>query len=120
MDPKENEVGVKQLFFDDNVEHDDARIVDCRSETGDVVPLKQAQKELLVKVNPVEVLNDEDLFLKMLQRSHGEHCNQGFGLAFQQFCEYMQQEVDHRDVSGATLHQCWCVPDSCSGRLGGE
>jgi len=120
MDPKENEVGVKQLFFDDNVEHDDARIVDCRTASGDVVPLKQAQKELLVKVNPVEVLLDEDLFLKMLQRSHGEHCNQGFVLAFEQFCKYTQQEVDNGDLGGASLHQCWCLPDNCNGRLSGD
>mmetsp|Transcript_12408 Transcript_12408/g.24118 ORF Transcript_12408/g.24118 Transcript_12408/m.24118 type:complete len:1201 (+) Transcript_12408:28-3630(+) len=120
MRPNQSQGGIKQLFFDDNVEHDDARIVDCRTETDDVVPLKEAQKELLVKVNPVDVLNDGDLFLKMLQRSHGEHCNQGYGLAFQQFCEYMQQEVHHGDVSGVMSHQCWCVPDSRSGRLAGD
>lgn len=120
MQPTQSEEGAKQLFFDDNIEHDDARIVDCRTETGDVVPLEQAQKELLVKVNPVEVLNDEDLFLKMLQRSHGEHRHQGFGLAFQQFCEYMQQEVDHKDVSGVTVHPCWCVPDTRGERLPGD
>jgi len=117
MPPKEGAGGVKQLFFDDNVEHDDARIIDCRTESGDVISLKQAQRELLVKINPVEVLNDEDLFLKMLQRSHGDHCNQGFSFAFQRFCQLMRWEGPHGDIRGAQLHQDLHVPKDCKGRV---
>jgi len=62
----------KQLFFDDNVGHNDARIVDCLDANGAVVPLEEGLNKLYTKVNPVEAVLDDDYFLRKLQQCHGE------------------------------------------------
>jgi len=62
----------KQLFFDDNVELDDARIVDCRDLNGAPVPKEHALRHLIQKVSPVEAVIDDDYFLRALERCHGE------------------------------------------------
>lgn len=57
----------RQVFFDDNIDLDDPRIVDCRSPNGDAVPRDIALSEgLCLKVNPVEAVMDDDYFFKKL------------------------------------------------------
>eukprot|EP00403_Amphidinium_massartii_P020425 CAMPEP_0178398178 /NCGR_PEP_ID=MMETSP0689_2-20121128/14639_1 /TAXON_ID=160604 /ORGANISM="Amphidinium massartii, Strain CS-259" /LENGTH=403 /DNA_ID=CAMNT_0020018933 /DNA_START=180 /DNA_END=1391 /DNA_ORIENTATION=+ len=63
----------RQLFFDDNVDHNAARIVDCRDADGAVVPLKDGLNKLYTKVNPVEAVLTEDYFLRKLQQCLGEN-----------------------------------------------
>eukprot|EP00930_Biecheleria_cincta_P055421 TRINITY_DN41740_c0_g1_i1.p1 TRINITY_DN41740_c0_g1~~TRINITY_DN41740_c0_g1_i1.p1 ORF type:complete len:1506 (-),score=256.24 TRINITY_DN41740_c0_g1_i1:248-4735(-) len=84
---------IKQIFFDDNIEYHDARIVDCRYTNNDCLPLKVAQEKVIVKVNPVEVLNDEDFFIKTIQRLHGDHLNMGYALAFDRFYQVVQSSA---------------------------
>lgn len=59
----------QQIFFDDNVEIDDPRIVDCRYPDGTSVPAEQALNRLCVKVNPVEALIDKFYFLRKLDKA---------------------------------------------------
>jgi hypothetical protein len=54
----------KQLFYDDNVEADDARIVDCRDANGSTMPNQRTLGKLCVKVNPVEAVLDDDYFIR--------------------------------------------------------
>lgn len=61
--------GTRQVFFDDNVEHDDPRIVDCRYPDSRPVPPQHALNRLCIKVNPVEALTDEKYFLRKLVRA---------------------------------------------------
>eukprot|EP00929_Paragymnodinium_shiwhaense_P063873 TRINITY_DN31960_c0_g4_i1.p1 TRINITY_DN31960_c0_g4~~TRINITY_DN31960_c0_g4_i1.p1 ORF type:complete len:3718 (+),score=1051.51 TRINITY_DN31960_c0_g4_i1:107-11260(+) len=70
----------KQLFFDDNVDFDDARIVDCRSPDGQPIPAQSSLNRLCTKVNPVEAMLDNDYFLRKLQVCHGEHLEMGNSL----------------------------------------
>jgi hypothetical protein len=63
----------RQLFFDDNVDHDNLKIVDCRDERGDPVPFAQAVNKYCVKVNPVEALMDDGYFARKLQICHNDH-----------------------------------------------
>ena len=48
---------VKQLFFDDNIDQNDARIVDCRDTSGNPIPPELSINKLCTKVNPVEALD---------------------------------------------------------------
>mmetsp|Transcript_35251 Transcript_35251/g.101388 ORF Transcript_35251/g.101388 Transcript_35251/m.101388 type:complete len:710 (-) Transcript_35251:114-2243(-) len=53
----------QQIFFDDNIDLDDARIVDCRAPTGESVPSEISLGQgICVKVNPVEALLENDYF----------------------------------------------------------
>jgi len=58
----------QQIFFDDNVEIDDPRIVDCRYPDGTAVPAEKALNRLCIKVNPVEALIDKFYFLRKLDK----------------------------------------------------
>eukprot|EP00405_Crypthecodinium_cohnii_P010473 CAMPEP_0206425756 /NCGR_PEP_ID=MMETSP0324_2-20121206/3975_1 /ASSEMBLY_ACC=CAM_ASM_000836 /TAXON_ID=2866 /ORGANISM="Crypthecodinium cohnii, Strain Seligo" /LENGTH=696 /DNA_ID=CAMNT_0053890587 /DNA_START=116 /DNA_END=2204 /DNA_ORIENTATION=+ len=59
-----------QVFFDDNIDLDDPRIVDCRTTAGDVVPVAVSLGQgFCVKVNPVEALLEDDYFLEKLSRA---------------------------------------------------
>lgn len=64
--------GITQLFFDDNIEHDISRIVDCRDSNGNPVPVEASLNKLCVKVNPVEALLDDEYFLMKLRMCTGE------------------------------------------------
>eukprot|EP00930_Biecheleria_cincta_P029502 TRINITY_DN20520_c0_g1_i1.p1 TRINITY_DN20520_c0_g1~~TRINITY_DN20520_c0_g1_i1.p1 ORF type:complete len:1155 (-),score=223.59 TRINITY_DN20520_c0_g1_i1:115-3579(-) len=76
--PAVNGQGIKQVFFDDNIEHGDARIVDCRLLNGDQIPDEVALGRYISKVNPVLALNDNDYFLKIFKRLHGEDWYGGY------------------------------------------
>ncbi|CAE7468326.1 unnamed protein product, partial [Symbiodinium natans] len=69
-----------QVFFDDNIEPFDARIVDCRDEYGNPVPDGQALDRHLVKVNPVEAMLDDQYFLRKLLYTQGELMDVGSSL----------------------------------------
>lgn len=57
----------RQVFFDDNIDLDDPRIVDCRGPGGEAVPPNiSLGTGMCVKVNPVEALLEEDYFLRRL------------------------------------------------------
>lgn len=62
---------IQQIFFDDNVEHDDARIVDCRRPDGTPIPQAQSMNKFITKINPVEAVLDENYFIYQLRRCHG-------------------------------------------------
>jgi len=66
-----------QLFFDDNIEHSDARIVDCRDVNGSIIPSSRSMGKLCVKVNPVEALLDDEYFLRKLQFCQGAQLDVG-------------------------------------------
>jgi len=58
----------RQVFFDDNIEVDDPRIVDCRTPDGDAMPaLHCLGAGLCVKVNPVEALLSQAYFQSKLR-----------------------------------------------------
>lgn len=59
----------QQVFFDDNVELDDPRIVDCRYPDGSEVPADKAMHGMCIKVNPVEALIDKFYFLRKLDKA---------------------------------------------------
>jgi len=61
----------RQLFFDDNIDWEEPRIVDCRGEDGRPIPKEKSLQSLITKVNPVEALIDNDYFLRALERCHG-------------------------------------------------
>eukprot|EP00929_Paragymnodinium_shiwhaense_P063871 TRINITY_DN31960_c0_g3_i1.p1 TRINITY_DN31960_c0_g3~~TRINITY_DN31960_c0_g3_i1.p1 ORF type:complete len:3687 (+),score=983.36 TRINITY_DN31960_c0_g3_i1:94-11154(+) len=73
----EPELDTKQLFFDDNIDFSNPRIVDCREYNGQPVPADQCMNRLCTKVNPVEALLDDDYFLRKLQVCHGDHLDVG-------------------------------------------
>jgi len=56
----------QQLFFDDNIEDDDARIVDCRGADGASLPAAVSVAKICQRVNPVEVALDSNYFLRKL------------------------------------------------------
>lgn len=56
----------QQLFFDDNIGHDDARIVDCRGVDGVAIPTSVSLRRFCQKVNPVEAVLDKNYFLRKL------------------------------------------------------
>lgn len=60
---------IQQIFFDDNVEVDDPRIVDVRYPDGSPVPKDKALNKFCLKVNPVEALLNNDYFMEKLQRA---------------------------------------------------
>lgn len=70
----------KQLFFDDNVDFKDARIVDIRDAEGKPMPPELTVNRLCTKVNPVEAMLDDDYFLHKLQVCHGDHLDAGASL----------------------------------------
>ena len=58
-----------EVFFDDNIFEDDARIVDVRDlHTGDPLRLRDALGRHLVRVSPFNAILDEDYFIAQLQR----------------------------------------------------
>eukprot|EP00928_Gymnodinium_smaydae_P016291 TRINITY_DN16089_c0_g1_i1.p1 TRINITY_DN16089_c0_g1~~TRINITY_DN16089_c0_g1_i1.p1 ORF type:complete len:3624 (+),score=981.26 TRINITY_DN16089_c0_g1_i1:76-10947(+) len=67
--------GIDQIFFDDNIEWDDTRIVDCRDSRGMHLPPSVASR-FCCKVNPVEALLDEHYFLRKLHASKGGQSEQ--------------------------------------------
>eukprot|EP00812_Abedinium_dasypus_P008691 NODE_2433_length_935_cov_324.395455.p1 GENE.NODE_2433_length_935_cov_324.395455~~NODE_2433_length_935_cov_324.395455.p1 ORF type:complete len:263 (-),score=86.49 NODE_2433_length_935_cov_324.395455:64-852(-) len=69
-----------QLFFDDNVDHNDARIVDCRDLNGQMMPFSEAGNKLIVKVNPIEALMNTDYFLMLFHRCHSVGADDGGSL----------------------------------------
>jgi len=71
--PEEN---AAQLFFDDNVRHNDARIVDCRSSRGERLDAASCLNKLCTSVNAVEVVLDEGYVVDKLEVCHGD----GLGL----------------------------------------
>jgi hypothetical protein len=57
----------RQVFFDDNIDLDDPRIVDCRDPSGRPVSAAAAlDGGLCVKVNPVEAVLEDDYFFQKL------------------------------------------------------
>jgi hypothetical protein len=85
----------KQIFFDDNIEHTNARIVDCRAADNMPLPSTQTLNKLLVKVNPVEALLDEEYFLKKLQQCTKEHLDVGASLIeFQNQLTELEEQKD--------------------------
>jgi hypothetical protein len=58
-----------QLFFDDNVEFHDPRIVDCRDASFQPVSMAFGMGRFYMKANPVEAVLDDDYFLRLLERS---------------------------------------------------
>merc|ERR1719506_1100022 len=96
MTPTMDGSGIKQIFFDDNIAQNDARIVDCRSETGGRIAFKLAQKKLIAKVNPVSALNDEDYFFDLLKLLHSEGSQEGYAGAFKQFRVLRTQTPEER------------------------
>eukprot|EP00434_Breviolum_minutum_P029015 symbB.v1.2.025664.t2/scaffold2506.1/size77480/1 len=69
-----------QVFFDDNIEPFDARIVDCRDEYDKSVADIIALEKYLVKVNPVEAMLDENYFWRKLLATQGDHMDVGSSL----------------------------------------
>jgi len=70
----------QQIFYDDNIDYDDARIVDCRDVNGQSMPSSKTLNKLCVKVNPVEALLDDDYFFRKLLHSQGDHLDVGASL----------------------------------------
>jgi hypothetical protein len=62
----------QQIFFDDNIDHNDVRIVDCRDAGGSVIPHAKSLAKLCVKVNPVEAMLDNDYFFRKLLFAQGD------------------------------------------------
>ncbi|CAE8737970.1 unnamed protein product [Polarella glacialis] len=67
----------QQIFFDDNVELNNARIVDCRDPDGNAIPHSESVGKLCCKVNPVEAMLDTNYFLCKLLASQGDPLNVG-------------------------------------------
>jgi len=63
----------RQVFFDDNIDHENLKIVDARDATGNPVPVEKALGKLCVKVNPVEALLDDLYFARKLQGCHNDY-----------------------------------------------
>merc|ERR1719204_2291105 len=58
----------RQVFFDDNIEVDDLRIVDCRTPEGDAMPAPVCLGTgMCVRVNPVEALLSQEYFQSKLR-----------------------------------------------------
>ncbi|CAK9105194.1 Hypothetical protein (Fragment) [Durusdinium trenchii] len=69
-----------QVFFDDNIEPFDARIVDCRDEYDKPVADSIALEKYLVKVNPVEAMLDDNYFWRKLLATQGDPVDVGSSL----------------------------------------
>lgn len=69
-----------QVFFDDNIEPFNARIVDCRDENDKTVPDSIGLDKYLVKVNPVEAMLDDNYFLRKLLATQGDPMDVGSSL----------------------------------------
>jgi len=59
---------VNTIFFDDNVEQYEPRIVDCRDEFGNPYPKEKSLGVMISKVNPVEAALDDRYFLRSVER----------------------------------------------------
>mmetsp|Transcript_47106 Transcript_47106/g.112129 ORF Transcript_47106/g.112129 Transcript_47106/m.112129 type:complete len:440 (+) Transcript_47106:51-1370(+) len=59
---------VNTIFFDDNVEQYEPRIVDCRDEFGNPYPKEKSLGVMISKVNPVEAALDDRYFLRAVER----------------------------------------------------
>jgi hypothetical protein len=62
-----------QIFFDDNIERDRAHIVDvrdvsCSREDGVPIPFPASRDKYLCRVAPLEIISDEDYFVKEFDR----------------------------------------------------
>jgi len=64
----------RQVFFDDEIALNDAKIVDCRDPDGSLVPAARSLSSICVKVNPVEAVLDHEYFMNRLLAV--EACNQ--------------------------------------------
>lgn len=86
----------KQIFFDDNIEFHESRIVDCRDASGAAMELKKSLGKHIVKVNPVEALMDEAYFLRQVQICQGEEIDKTSASAsvvqFQQKLSEVEQQ----------------------------
>ncbi|CAJ1456518.1 unnamed protein product [Effrenium voratum] len=89
-----------QVFFDDNIEPFDARIVDCRDDYGNTVPDSVALDKYLVKVNPVEAMLDDNYFLRKLLATQGDHIDVGSSLIGVQ-----KQLADKEEENGTLVKQ---------------
>ena len=58
---------VEQIFLDDNIEEDDAHIVDVRYESGEIVPFAQALNKYIFRVDPLAAIFDSQYFIRALQ-----------------------------------------------------
>lgn len=70
----------QQVFFDDNIDHDDPRIVDIRDPNGQPLAPSKTMNKICIKVNPVEALLDDDYFFRKLLHSQGDHLDVGASL----------------------------------------
>jgi len=68
----QNPQGPRQLFFDDNVELAEPRIVDCRTAAGEAVSKEYSLRHLITKVSPAEAVCDDEYFLRALEKCHGD------------------------------------------------
>lgn len=89
-----------QVFFDDNIEPFDARIVDCRDEYDKTVADSIALEKYLVKVNPVEAMLDENYFWRKLLATQGDQVDVGASLFSVQ-----KQLADAEEEKGALMKQ---------------
>mmetsp|Transcript_9816 Transcript_9816/g.17764 ORF Transcript_9816/g.17764 Transcript_9816/m.17764 type:complete len:453 (+) Transcript_9816:65-1423(+) len=58
---------VNAIFFDDNIEQYEPRIVDCRDEFGNPCPKEKTLGITISKVNPVEAALDDRYFLRAVE-----------------------------------------------------
>jgi hypothetical protein len=65
----------RQIFFDDNIEHGDTKIVDCRGVNGKELS-KGETPRICVTVNPVEALLDDSYFAKKLVACYSDHLSE--------------------------------------------
>jgi len=61
---------MRQLFFDDNVDHGEPHIVDVRKSDGSTMPKEQVMQRVITKVNAVEALMDDNYFIQAVLRCH--------------------------------------------------
>jgi len=61
----------QQVFFDDHVDHDDPRIVDCWNFEDERLPPARSLDRLCVKVNAVLAIMQDDYFRRLFDRCCG-------------------------------------------------
>eukprot|EP00408_Alexandrium_pacificum_P056903 CAMPEP_0171157804 /NCGR_PEP_ID=MMETSP0790-20130122/2159_1 /TAXON_ID=2925 /ORGANISM="Alexandrium catenella, Strain OF101" /LENGTH=399 /DNA_ID=CAMNT_0011622175 /DNA_START=347 /DNA_END=1546 /DNA_ORIENTATION=+ len=88
----------RQVFFDDNIELDDPRIVDCRDPDGGEIPAAKSLSRLCVKVNPIEALLNKDYFLQKLRGAESQAC-------LQQLCD----TCHNPEICEICLHTVCCA-----------
>lgn len=96
-----------QVFFDDNIDHKDCRIVDCRDEKGAAIPPTTSLNKYCVKVNPVEASLDNDYFYRLLLRAQGHSLDVGasmLGLQ-KQLTEVEEEKADYAKQVNDLNHQ---------------